>query len=82
MRYTTSLLILLFCVAGVSFGQSSGVRMTPSTVRNIEAYLDQLDKIGYSGSVADRLERQTGYIERLWLQRSRTADQKLPEDAL
>jgi len=51
MRYTTSLLILLFCVAGVSFGQSSGVRMTPSTVRNIEAYLDQLDKIGYSGSV-------------------------------
>ena len=50
-RYTTLLLILLLSLVSISFAQSTSLRMTPSTVKNIEAYLEKLEKIGYSGSV-------------------------------
>jgi len=50
IRYTT-LFILLLSLVTVSFAQSTAVRIAPSTVKSIEAYLEKLDKIGYSGSV-------------------------------
>ena len=37
--------IFLLAIAGVSFAQS----IKPATVKNIEAYLEKLEKIGYSG---------------------------------
>lgn len=49
VKYISALFILF--IAGVTFGQNSGPRPTAKTVNNIEAYLDKLEKIGYSGSV-------------------------------
>ncbi len=51
IKYTTGLFILLLSLVGVSRAQSSSVRMTPKTVKNVEGYLEKLEKIGYSGSV-------------------------------
>lgn len=50
IKYTTVLFILFLSVAGVSFAQNTGFRATPKTVKNVEGYLEKLEKIGYSGS--------------------------------
>jgi CubicO group peptidase (beta-lactamase class C family) len=50
-RYTAGLFILFLSVAGVSFAQSTTFRVTPTTVKAVEGYLEKLEKIGYSGSV-------------------------------
>ena len=46
IKYATGLLILLLAIASSSAAQSIGA----STVKKVEAYLERLEKIGYSGS--------------------------------
>ncbi|MDQ3374046.1 MAG: serine hydrolase [Acidobacteriota bacterium] len=49
--YITALIILLLSIAGVSVAQNTRFRVTPKTIKNVEAYLEKLEKVGYSGSV-------------------------------
>jgi CubicO group peptidase (beta-lactamase class C family) len=51
-----TLAILVFSISGVSFAQNRGWRATPATAKKIEDYLQQLNKIGYSGSVLIALD--------------------------
>src|SRR5215213_9069273 len=51
INYITILTILLLSAVGVSFAQNTGWRATPKTVKKVNDYLGELDKIGYSGSV-------------------------------
>jgi CubicO group peptidase (beta-lactamase class C family) len=46
MRYAAGLLVLLFTIAGSTAAQSIGT----STVKKVDAYLERLEKIGYSGT--------------------------------
>ena len=50
IAYITALFILFLSFVGVSFAQNTGFRATPKTVKNVEGYLEKLEKIGYSGS--------------------------------
>src|SRR5215211_5063095 len=67
---TTILLILFSSIVGVSFAQSTSFRVTTKIVKNVEAYLEKLEKIGYSGSVLIALDgkplisRGYGYSDR------------------
>src|SRR5215203_4515564 len=49
--YIPILTILLLSAAGLSFAQNTSWRATPKTVKKINDYLGELDKIGYSGAV-------------------------------
>jgi hypothetical protein len=49
INYITAPLIILSIVS-VSFAQNTSFRATPKTVTNVEAYLEKLEKVGYSGS--------------------------------
>jgi CubicO group peptidase (beta-lactamase class C family) len=46
----TALFILFLFVANISFAQNTSFRATPKTVKNVESYLEKLEKIGYSGA--------------------------------
>ncbi|MBA3601258.1 MAG: hypothetical protein H0W45_08490, partial [Acidobacteria bacterium] len=48
--YITALIILLLSIAGVSVAQNTSFRVTPKTIKNVEGYLEKLEKVGYSGS--------------------------------
>jgi CubicO group peptidase (beta-lactamase class C family) len=50
INYITAIFILFLSIAGVSFAQNTSFRATPKTVKNVEGYLEKLEKIGYSGS--------------------------------
>lgn len=50
INYTAALFILFLSIAGVSFAQNTSFRATTKTVKNVEAYLEKLEKAGYSGS--------------------------------
>lgn len=51
INYTTALFLLLLSIVGASFAQNTSFRTTPKTVKNVEGYLEKLEKIGYNGSV-------------------------------
>jgi CubicO group peptidase (beta-lactamase class C family) len=51
IAYITALFILFLSIVGVSFAQNTSFRATAKTVKNVEDYLEKLEKIGYSGSV-------------------------------
>lgn len=50
INYITAAFILFLSLVSVSFAQNSSFRATPKTVKNVERYLEKLEKIGYSGS--------------------------------
>lgn len=50
INYITALFLLVLSVAGISFAQNTSFRATPKTVKNVESYLEKLEKIGYSGA--------------------------------
>lgn len=50
IKYITALFILFLSIAGVSFAQNTSFRASAKTVKNVEGYLEKLEKIGYSGS--------------------------------
>ncbi|MEP6848175.1 MAG: serine hydrolase [Acidobacteriota bacterium] len=50
INYISGLFILFLSIVGVSFAQNANFPATPKTVKNVEAYLEKLEKIGYSGS--------------------------------
>jgi CubicO group peptidase (beta-lactamase class C family) len=54
IRYISGLCILLLCIAVVSFAQKTN----QTSVKNVDAYLAKLEKIGYSGSVLVALNGQ------------------------
>ena len=56
INYVTILIILLLSAAGVSIAQNTSFRATPKTVEKVNGYLDELDKIGYSGAVLVALD--------------------------
>jgi CubicO group peptidase (beta-lactamase class C family) len=70
ISYTTVLFILFLSLVGVSFAQTTNFRATPKAVKNVEGYLEKLEKIGYSGSVLIALNgkpvisRGYGYSDR------------------
>ena len=51
INYVTALFILILSIAGAGFAQNAGFRATPKTVKNLEAYLAKLEKLGFNGSV-------------------------------
>jgi CubicO group peptidase (beta-lactamase class C family) len=55
----TALIILLLSVAGGAVAQNKSFRATPKTVKNVERYLEELEKIGYSGSALIALDGKT-----------------------
>lgn len=57
--YITALIILLLSINGASLAQNTSFRATPKTVKNVERYLEELEKIGYSGSALIALNGKT-----------------------
>ena len=51
IKFITVLFILFLSVGGVTRAQQTSFRVSPKTAKNIESYLKDLEKIGYSGSV-------------------------------
>ena len=51
LQFAIGLFILFLSLFSVSIAQTTSVRLTPKTVKNIERYLEELEKIGYSGSI-------------------------------
>lgn len=49
INYITALFILFLSV-GISFAQNTSFPATAKTVKNVEAYLEKLEKVGYSGA--------------------------------
>jgi CubicO group peptidase (beta-lactamase class C family) len=49
-KYASAVCLLLLLLAGSSFAQTKPFRPAPNTVKNVEAYLDKLEKAGYSGT--------------------------------
>ncbi len=66
IKYTTCLFLLLLSITGLSFAQTTN----PTTVKKVEAYLEKLEKIGYSGSALiafdgkPAISRGFGYSDR------------------
>jgi len=56
INYITALMILFLSFAGVCPAQKTGFRASAKTVKNVEGYLEQLEKAGYSGSALIALD--------------------------
>src|SRR5688572_5091209 len=56
IRYTAVLLVLLLSLVGISVAQTTSFRPGPNVVKNVEAYFERLEDIGYSGSVLIALD--------------------------
>ncbi len=79
IKYITASFLFLLIISNFGFSQTKNAGQITKTVKRVESYLDKLEAVGFSSTVACRVEWSKANFKRLWFSEYRSKLKNTPD---